>query len=69
MDSNRVKGTVDELVGVTKQKTGKLTGSAQLQVEGAAQQVKGKLENALGKAKDAVRDAKEKSAASSKRVV
>ena len=66
MDSNRVKGSVDELVGVAKKKTGDLTGSTKLQIEGTAQQVKGKLENALGKATDAVRDAKEKAAASSK---
>jgi uncharacterized protein YjbJ (UPF0337 family) len=68
MDSNRVKGTVDELVGVAKKKAGNLTGNTRLQVEGTAQQVKGKLENALGKAKDAVRDAKERAAAGSKPV-
>jgi len=69
MDSNRVKGTVDELVGVAKQKTGEMTGSTQLQVEGVVQQAKGKLENALGKAADAVREAHEEAASGSKPVV
>jgi uncharacterized protein YjbJ (UPF0337 family) len=66
MDSNRVKGTVDDLMGAAKRKTGNLTGSTKLQVEGTAQQVKGKLENALGKTTDALRDAKGKAAAGSK---
>ena len=69
MDSNRVKGTVDELVGSAKKKTGDLTGNTKLQVEGIAQQVKGKVENVVGKAKDAARDAKGRASASSKRVV
>jgi uncharacterized protein YjbJ (UPF0337 family) len=55
MNKDRVKGTVDEVVGSAKQKAGKLTGDTPLQVKGIAQQVKGKLENTLGKAKDAVR--------------
>jgi len=54
MNKDRVKGTVDEMVGSAKQKAGKLTGNTPLQVKGIAQQVKGKLENTLGKAKDAV---------------
>jgi uncharacterized protein YjbJ (UPF0337 family) len=68
MDRNRVKGTTDELVGIAKQKAGKVTGSAQLQVEGMAQQVKGKVENAWGQAKDGVRDAKRGAVAGSKPV-
>jgi uncharacterized protein YjbJ (UPF0337 family) len=66
MDRNRVKGTVDELVGVAKRKAGSLTGNTKLQVEGTAQQVKGKLENALGKATDTVRGVKKKATAVSK---
>ena len=57
MNSNRVNGTIDEIVGSAKQKAGKLTGNTPLQVKGMAQQVKGKLENTLGKAKDAIREA------------
>jgi uncharacterized protein YjbJ (UPF0337 family) len=54
MNSNRVNGKIDEVVGSTKQKAGKLTGNTPLQVKGTVQQVKGKLENALGKVQDAV---------------
>jgi uncharacterized protein YjbJ (UPF0337 family) len=57
MDKNRVKGTIDEVVGNAKRQVGKLTGNTGTEVEGAAQQLKGKVENAWGKTKDAVRDA------------
>ncbi len=60
MNVNRVKGAIDKVAGVTKQKTGELVGNKQLQVEGIAQEFKGKVEDAWGKAKDAVRDANEK---------
>ena len=55
MNSNRVNGTTDEVVGSIKRKAGKLTGNTPLQVKGIAQQVKGKTENTLGKAQDIVR--------------
>ncbi|MGA3134297.1 MAG: CsbD family protein [Terracidiphilus sp.] len=57
MNSDRVNGTIDEVVGSTKRIAGKLTGNTPLQVKGMAQQVKGKLENALGKVEDAVDEA------------
>jgi uncharacterized protein YjbJ (UPF0337 family) len=57
LNKDRVKGTIDEVVGSAKRKAGEMTGSTKLQVEGMAQQVKGKLENTLGKTKDVVRDA------------
>jgi uncharacterized protein YjbJ (UPF0337 family) len=57
MNSNRVNGTVDEIVGSAKQKAGKLTGNTSLQVKGTVQQVKGKLQNAVGKVQDAVYEA------------
>jgi uncharacterized protein YjbJ (UPF0337 family) len=66
MDHNRVKGTIDEVVGIAKQKTGELTGNTQQQIEGIAQQVKGKVENAWGQAKDAVRDMNAEASASNK---
>jgi uncharacterized protein YjbJ (UPF0337 family) len=59
MNKDRMKGTIDEVVGSAKRKAGELTGSTKLQVEGMAQQVKGKVENAWGKTKDVVRDAME----------
>jgi uncharacterized protein YjbJ (UPF0337 family) len=55
MNSNRVNGMADEVVGSIKRKAGKLTGDTPLQVKGIAQQVKGKAENTLGKAQDIVR--------------
>jgi uncharacterized protein YjbJ (UPF0337 family) len=54
MNKNRVNGTIDEAVGITKRKVGELTGNLSLQVKGVAQQAKGKLENAVGKVKDSV---------------
>ena len=59
MNKDRMKGTIDKVVGSAKRKAGELTGSTKLQVEGMAQQVKGKVENAWGKTKDVVRDAME----------
>ncbi|MGA2673476.1 MAG: CsbD family protein [Terracidiphilus sp.] len=56
MNADRVKGTIDEVVGSAKRKAGELTGNNQLQVEGMVQQVKGKVENAWGKAKDVARE-------------
>jgi uncharacterized protein YjbJ (UPF0337 family) len=63
MDINRVKGAIDEIAGIAKQKTGELTDSKQLQIEGIAQNFKGKVETAWGKAKDAVKDANEEAGA------
>ncbi|MGB7548942.1 MAG: CsbD family protein [Terracidiphilus sp.] len=57
MNTDRVKGTIDEVVGSAKRKAGELSGDTQLQVKGVAQQVKGKVENAWGKAKDVVQEA------------
>ncbi len=60
MNSNRVNGTIDEVVGNAKQKAGKVIGNPSLQVEGAVQQVKGKLVNTFGKVQDAVDKANRK---------
>ncbi len=57
MNDDRMKGTIDEVVGSTKRKMGEWTGNTPLQVKGIAQQVKGKLEIALGKTKDAIHEA------------
>jgi uncharacterized protein YjbJ (UPF0337 family) len=62
MNKDRMKGTIDEVVGSAKRKAGELTGNTKLQVEGMAQQVKGKVENAWGKTKDGFRDAIENTA-------
>jgi uncharacterized protein YjbJ (UPF0337 family) len=57
MDKDRVKGTINDVVGSAKRHIGNLTGDTGTQVEGAVQQVKGKVQNTWGKAKDAARDA------------
>jgi uncharacterized protein YjbJ (UPF0337 family) len=59
MNKDRVKGTIDEVVGSAKRKAGELKGDTQLRIEGMAQQVKGNVENAWGKAKDVVHEANE----------
>jgi uncharacterized protein YjbJ (UPF0337 family) len=60
VNKDRVKGTIDEVVGSAKREFGKLTGNTGTQVEGAVQQLKGKVENAVGKLKDAGHDAQAK---------
>jgi len=57
MNKDRVKGTIDEVMGSAKRRAGELTDNSQLQVEGMVQQVKGKVENAWGNAKDVVHEA------------
>jgi len=59
MDKDRVKGTLDEVVGSAKRHVGKLTGNTEIQIEGAVQQIKGKIENVVGKLNDAGRDARD----------
>jgi uncharacterized protein YjbJ (UPF0337 family) len=60
MDSDRVKGKVDEAAGRAKRQVGEWTGDTESQVKGGAQEVKGKVQNAWGQAKDAMRDTKDK---------
>jgi uncharacterized protein YjbJ (UPF0337 family) len=62
MNEDRVKGTINEILGKAKRKIGQLTDDPGLQVEGIAQQVKGKLENTWGKTKEVVRAANEEAA-------
>jgi uncharacterized protein YjbJ (UPF0337 family) len=54
MNKTQVKGTMDQLVGSAKRKTGELTGNKTLQVKGIVQQAKGKITTTIGQAKDAV---------------
>lgn len=55
MDSDKVKGTIDDAAGRVKRQVGEWTGDTSSQAEGAAQQIKGKVEKAVGNVKDAVR--------------
>ena len=60
MNSDKVKGTIDDAAGRAKRQVGEWTGDTRTQAEGAAQQVKGKIEKAVGNVKDAARDASDK---------
>jgi uncharacterized protein YjbJ (UPF0337 family) len=55
MNSDKVKGTLDDAAGRVKRQVGEWTGNTETQVDGAAQQVKGKVEKTIGNVKDAVR--------------
>ena len=57
MNSDKLKGSLDDAAGRVKRQVGEWTGDTKTQVDGAAQQVKGKAEKAIGNVKDAVRGA------------
>ena len=57
MNSDKVKGSIDDAAGRVKSQVGEWTGDTQSQVEGAAQQIKGKAEKTVGNLRDAVNDA------------
>jgi uncharacterized protein YjbJ (UPF0337 family) len=53
MNSDDIKGTIDDAAGRAKRQVGEWTGDSKTQAEGAAQQVKGKAEKVVGNIKDA----------------
>jgi uncharacterized protein YjbJ (UPF0337 family) len=57
MNSDKVKGSIDDAAGRVKRQVGEWTGDTETQVEGAGQQVKGKAEKVVGNLRDAVNDA------------
>jgi uncharacterized protein YjbJ (UPF0337 family) len=57
MNSDNVKGTIDDAAGRAKRQVGEWTGNTKTQADGAAQQVKGKVEKAVGNVRDAVNNA------------
>jgi uncharacterized protein YjbJ (UPF0337 family) len=59
MDTNRIKGKIDEAAGRAKRQAGEWTGDTQAQGEGAVDEIKGRAENAWGKIKDGARDLKD----------
>jgi uncharacterized protein YjbJ (UPF0337 family) len=61
MNSDNVKGTIDDAAGRAKRQVGEWTGDTQTQVDGAAQQVKGKAEKAVGNVRDAINNATDRS--------
>jgi uncharacterized protein YjbJ (UPF0337 family) len=54
MNSDNIKGAIDDAAGRAKRQVGEWTGDTGTQVDGAAQQVKGKAEKAVGNLRDAV---------------
>lgn len=60
MNSDNLKGKMDEMKGKVKDKVGQVTGDDNLRGEGAVDQVKGKAENAWGEVKDAGRELRDK---------
>jgi uncharacterized protein YjbJ (UPF0337 family) len=56
MNSDHVKGAVNDAVGRAKRQAGEWTGDEKTQVEGTVQQVKGKAQKAWGDVKDAAHD-------------
>ncbi len=57
MNSDNIKGTIDDAAGRAKRQVGEWTGDTKTQADGAAQQVKGKVEKAVGNVRDAVNNA------------
>lgn len=62
MNKDRVKGSIDKVVGSAKREAGEWGGDIELQVEGLVQEVKGEIESTWGKVKDAVHDANKEAA-------
>jgi uncharacterized protein YjbJ (UPF0337 family) len=55
MDKDRIKGSVKQAEGTTKEGLGKLSGDRSLQAEGKVKKAEGTIQKAFGKAKDAFR--------------
>ena len=55
MNTDKVKGAIDDAAGRAKRQVGEWTGDTGTEADGAAQQVKGKAEKIIGGLKDAVR--------------
>lgn len=56
MNSDTVKGTMDDAAGRARRQVGEWTDNPEEQIKGAAQQVKGKTEKVVGKVRDAIDD-------------
>ena len=53
MNSDKIKGAIDDAAGRAKRQVGEWTGDTSTQADGAAQQVKGKAEKIVGNVRDA----------------
>jgi uncharacterized protein YjbJ (UPF0337 family) len=56
MNTDQVKGTIDDAAGRAKRQVGEWTGDTNAQLEGLGQQLKGKAEKVWGMAKDAAQE-------------
>lgn len=55
VDSDRVKGSLQQAKGAAKDVAGKVTGDAKLRAEGKAEKAAGKIRNAAGGLRDTMR--------------
>jgi uncharacterized protein YjbJ (UPF0337 family) len=55
MDTDRLKGSAEQVKGKMKEVAGKAIGDSKLESEGKANQVKGKIQNTIGGIKDSLR--------------
>ncbi|HKD20690.1 MAG TPA: CsbD family protein [Rhizomicrobium sp.] len=60
MDKDRIKGSLDQAKGASKEAAGKIFRDPKLEAEGKFDKLKGKTESAIGNAKDTLRDAERK---------
>jgi uncharacterized protein YjbJ (UPF0337 family) len=56
MDKDRIKGSLKQAKGATKDAVGKAVGDSKLQTEGKAEKAEGKVQNAVGGVKDKLRE-------------
>jgi uncharacterized protein YjbJ (UPF0337 family) len=56
MNSDSIKGKIDDAAGRVRRQAGEWTGKTEDEIKGAAQQVKGKAEKVVGKVRDAIHD-------------
>ena len=56
MNSDQIKGRVEQATGKVKEVAGKVVGNEKLQTEGLADQVKGKVQAGYGDTKEDVKD-------------
>jgi uncharacterized protein YjbJ (UPF0337 family) len=60
MNKDKIKGKKNEVVGETRERTGRAVGNDELEAKGQAQASKGKAQTAVGNLKDKAGDVKAK---------
>ncbi len=59
MDKDRIKGSIQQAKGKTKEVAGKATGDTKLQTEGKTQKQAGKVRNTIGGLKESLKETQE----------